>query len=351
MKTDSNTFCAQSVFIFLKGGSFFSLTAVVSLIFSSCSFLVLDYRSILKWFTVFIHSNWIYRFILNYICYIILYFVFSDESFVSRRKMKLHTCCPPTQESNPESGSVTENQSYTAYTDLQNSSVVSEGSVDNSISHIISNSLVNSSHIINNSLVNSLGQVTHFLTDQGLNNMSTLPSHLISEQGRSDLLPATNDLIPASKLNSDTVVQLADTGNTSSEAKLSEDQILSAAPKKESEAAEVYQDGMLLERVPEQSSHQTSYPQNDVLSQAFAVMGEDLMQDCVNLNTCSVLEAKPGVSIGPDATVYTLVRLEGQDQQQALISIPTVSESGTEENVTLQINLTDDCSEVYIIES
>ncbi|XP_066954091.1 zinc finger protein 271-like [Macrobrachium rosenbergii] len=261
--------------------------------------------------------------------------------FVSKRKLKLHTCCSQSQEENQEDSSLTERQNSTPYTDLQNSSVLSDGNADSSISHMI-----------NSTIVNNIGHMTHLLAGQGLNSISSMPAHLMPDNVRNNIVSVASELVPASKLNSSNVAPLSESKNGSNTSKISGSQSSTGLTvNKGSGNVAVYQDGIHLDRVPNQTSNVNSYHQTDVLSQAFAVMGDNLMQDCVSLGNCSVLEAKPGLSIGPDTTVYTFVRVEGQDPTQTLISIPTVSESGAEENVTLQINLSDDCPEVFIIES
>lgn len=257
-----------------------------------------------------------------------------DGEFVSKRKMNFHTCCVPGQEESiPEEAiSVNENQSYTTFASIENHSGVSDGNVNNSVSHIT---------CINNSIVSSIGQVTHLISDQGT--VSPMPN-LVSEA-------MTNNLISVTKIGCSEMVPMSETVDTASITEISENHSSAniSVNDKETEIIDVYQ-----ETSSSHTSHLSNFQQSDALSQAFAVMGDDLIQECVNLNGCSVLEAKPGIGIGPETTVYTFVRVDGvdrEDPRQTLINIPAVTDTGTEENVTLQINLTDDCSEVFIIES
>ncbi|XP_068247240.1 zinc finger protein 271-like isoform X2 [Palaemon carinicauda] len=264
-----------------------------------------------------------------------------NNVFVSKRKLKLHTCCSPPQDENQEDVSITERPNSTPYTDLQNSSILSDGNADSSISQMIGSTIVN-----------DIGQVTHLLAGQGLNSINSVPTHLVPDNGRNDISSVASELEPVSKMDKSNNGPLSENENSEDTSKVSGNPSSTGlSVDKESGTVAVYQDGILLDRVPSQTSSLSSYHQTDVLSQAFAVMGDNIVQDCVNLSNCSVLEAKPGLSIGPETTVYTFVRVEGQDPTQTLISIPTMSESGTEENVTLQINLSDDCPEVFIIES
>lgn len=108
---------------------------------------------------------------------------------------------------------------------------------------------------------------------------------------------------------------------------------------------DTFEDGNLIGS----TSHLPSASQTDVLSQAYAVVDENVVTDCVNLSDCSVLETnqEPEVS---ESTIYTLVTIDSEVEQPTFITIPTVSNSGSEENVTLQINFPEDgCSEVFII--
>ncbi|XP_045625206.2 zinc finger protein 665 isoform X1 [Procambarus clarkii] len=88
--------------------------------------------------------------------------------------------------------------------------------------------------------------------------------------------------------------------------------------------------------------------QTTVLSDSCKVMDEK--NESVNLSKCSILEAKQESEVD-ETTIYTLITIDGELKQPTFISIPAISNSDTEENVTLQINFPEDGSEVFIIEN
>lgn len=189
-----------------------------------------------------------------------------------------------------------------------------------------------------------MAEVTHLISDNSISDITTVAGlvpnnvtntsvgHLIAQVSGNivpidEAVPSTSfrEVLPQAHKTSHTVV----------------DEIL-----EHPNSPNAYENSTILEGVPAL----TGKHEADVLSQAFAVMADDnIIRECVNLDTCSELTPGAPDSTEMDSTIYTLVTVDGDNSQPTLINIPSISNAGVEENVTLQINFPENGSEVSII--
>lgn len=194
------------------------------------------------------------------------------------------------------------------------------------------------SNFVPNTTLSDMTGVTHLISDNSISDITTVAGlvpnsltstsvgHLIAHVPINEAVPSTSfrELHPQAHKTSHPASEILEQPNS----------------------PDAYENSTMLEGVPALSGKHEA----DVLSQAFAVMADDnIIRECVNLDTCSQLPQDAQDSPGMDSTIYTLVTVDGDNSQPTLINIPSISNAGVEENVTLQINFPESGSEVSII--
>lgn len=257
-------------------------------------------------------------------------------SFTSKHEQKSHLCrhVTPDESSDVNSADYSVLSKANEYIDYEQVENCRSETQDQNTADTLT-------HFVTNTVLSDMTQVTHLISDNSINDITTVTGLVPNSiSGRSvgqliaqvsgNIVPL-NDAVPSTSFN-EVIHQNHEISN-------SVEEILEHP----NSPPNTYQNSSILEEAP-------SLPgSSDVLSQAFAVMGDNIMTECVSLDTCSVLPSSQE-SVGNESTIYTLVTVDGDDPQPTLINIPSISSAGTEENVTLQINFPDNgCSEVFII--
>ncbi|XP_037803661.1 zinc finger protein 84-like [Penaeus monodon] len=255
------------------------------------------------------------------------------DSFTSRREQKTHFCSQMAQGKSSDINCtdytvLKKANDYMEYEPVEN---CTNDSQDPNAAEALSN-------FVPNTTLSDMTGVTHLISDNSISDITTVAGlvpnsltstsvgHLIAHVPINEAVPSTSfrELHPQAHKTSHPASEILEQPNS----------------------PDAYENSTMLEGVPALSGKHEA----DVLSQAFAVMAEDnIIRECVNLDTCSQLPQDAQDSPGMDSTIYTLVTVDGDNSQPTLINIPSISNAGVEENVTLQINFPESGSEVSII--
>lgn len=255
-----------------------------------------------------------------------------DEVFTRKQEMKSHHCNQIKLKLHAESVnteySVFRKDECTTYNTCEYKSKENNESVGNLVPNVLND--LSSVALISDSCVDNLVPVAG-LNSNITNNVLPL-THLVTE--------VNNEIITLNGAASNNSIS-----DTQFEVQFSDQPSDKVQPPQVVEAN--FGDNALLEK----ASHLQNMNQTDSLAEVCTVVGENRINESVNLGNCSVLETNQQAEAG-ECTIYTLVTIDGELEQPTFISIPTISDSGNEENVTLQINFPEDgCSEVFIIKS
>ncbi|XP_071523925.1 uncharacterized protein [Panulirus ornatus] len=258
------------------------------------------------------------------------------EVFARKQEMKSHICSQTNKDASPaKSGSaeycvLSKASVYMTYDNV--TSRENKGSTDEPVARLVPD------------VLDDIASVTTLISDGCMNDIAPVAG-LVSNHITNTVTPVGNLV---TEVNSE-MVPLSKTVTSNNYAEVPYETQFSNEAAENSDSPQNMEDTYEDDNLLASTSHLPNANQTDVLSQAYAVVDENVVTDCVNLHECSVLETNQEPEVNEN-TIYTLVTIDSEVEQPTLITIPTVSNSGSEENVTLQINFPEDgCSEVFII--